>query len=92
MQTYPLTRKSMGGVAIDMNCQVVDNQGEPIPGLYAVGELTGLALINGKASLEGTFLGPCVMTGRVCCSFDPTAVWHEIARQTYPLSTMYRVP
>lgn len=65
MQTYPLTRKSMGGVAIDMNCRVVDSQGEPIPGLYAVGELTGLALINGKASLEGTFLGPCVMTGRV---------------------------
>jgi nitrate/TMAO reductase-like tetraheme cytochrome c subunit len=30
-----------------------------------VGELTGLALINGKASLEGTFLGPCILTGRV---------------------------
>jgi len=65
MQTYPLTRKSMGGVAIDMDCRVVDKQGYPIPGLYAVGELTGLALINGDASLEGTFLGPCVMTGRV---------------------------
>ena len=65
MQTYPLTRKSMGGVAIDLNCRVVDKQGHPIPGLYAVGELSGLALINGKASLEGTFLGPCIMTGRV---------------------------
>ena len=65
MQTYPLTRKSMGGVAIDMNCRVVDREGAPISGLYAIGELTGLALINGKASLEGTFLGPCMMTGRV---------------------------
>jgi len=65
MQTYPLTRKSMGGVAIDMGCRVVDKQQNPIPGLYAVGELTGLALINGNASLEGTFLGPCVVTGRV---------------------------
>ena len=65
MQTYPLTRKSMGGVAIDRSCRVVDKQLQPIHGLYAVGELTGLALINGKSSLEGTFLGPCILTGRV---------------------------
>ncbi len=65
MQTFPLTRKSMGGVAIDLKCQVLDKNRQPIPGLYAVGELTGLAGINGKAALEGTFLGPCVVTGRV---------------------------
>jgi len=65
MQTYPLTRKSMGGVAIDLDCRVVDRKRKPIPGLYAVGELSGLALINGKSALEGTFLGPCVATGRV---------------------------
>ena len=65
MQTFPLTRKSMGGVAIDMSCRVVDKQKKPIPGLYAVGELAGLAGINGKAALEGTFLGPCILTGRV---------------------------
>ncbi len=65
MQSWPLTRKSMGGVAIDRECRVVDRHGQPVPGLYAVGELTGLAGINGKAALEGTFLGPCIMTGRV---------------------------
>ena len=65
MQTFPLTRKSMGGVAIDLACRVVDAKKKPIPGLYAVGELTGLALINGKSALEGTFLGPCIVTGRV---------------------------
>ena len=65
MQTFPLTRKSMGGVAIDMQCRVLDNHKQVIPGLYAVGELTGLAGINGKAALEGTFLGPCIVTGRV---------------------------
>ena len=53
------------GVAIDLQCRVVDKQQQPIPGLYAVGELTGLAGINGKAALEGTFLGPCIVTGRV---------------------------
>lgn len=65
MQSWPLTRKSMGGVAIDQRCQVLTRSKQPIPGLYAVGELTGLAGINGKAALEGTFLGPCIVTGRV---------------------------
>ena len=65
MPAFPLTRKSMGGVAIDRACQVLDRKQRPIPGLYAVGELTGLAGINGKAALEGTFLGPCILTGRV---------------------------
>ena len=65
VQFFPVTRKSMGGVAIDRSCRVIDVSGRPIPGLYAVGELTGLAGINGKASLEGTFLGASLITGRV---------------------------
>jgi succinate dehydrogenase/fumarate reductase flavoprotein subunit len=65
VQTWPLTRKSMGGVAIDMQTRVVDKHQKSIPGLYAVGELSGLAGINGKSALEGTFLGPCIVTGRV---------------------------
>lgn len=65
MQSWPLTRKSMGGVAIDLQCRVLTQSKKAIPGLYAVGELTGLAGINGKAALEGTFLGPCIVTGRV---------------------------
>lgn len=77
MQAYPLTRKSMGGVAIDLKCRVVDKRKRPIPGLYAVGELTGLAGINGKAALEGTFLGPCIVTGRV-------AARSIIANETLP--------
>lgn len=65
MQLFPLSRKSMGGVAIDTSCRVVDVGGRLIPGLYAAGELTGLAGVNGKAGLEGTFLGPSILTGRV---------------------------
>lgn len=65
VQFYPLARKSMGGVSIDQSCRVIDTSGRPIPGLYAAGELTGLAGVNGKASLEGTFLGASIMTGRV---------------------------
>ena len=39
--------------------------GAAIPGLYAAGEVTGFGGINGKAGLEGTFLGPSILTGRV---------------------------
>lgn len=65
VQFYPLARKSMGGVAVDRSCRVLKASGQPIPGLYAAGELTGLAGVHGKASLEGTFLGACILTGRV---------------------------
>jgi flavocytochrome c len=65
VQFFPLTRKSMGGVAIDTSCRVVDTEHHVIAGLFAAGEVTGLAGINGKAALEGTFLGPSIVTGRV---------------------------
>jgi len=65
VQQYPLSRKSMGGVAIGTSCRVLDIAAKTIPGLYAAGEVTGLARINGKAGLEGTFLGRSVVTGRV---------------------------
>ena len=46
---------------------MLDHSGEPIPGLYAVGETAGFGGggIHGKGSLEGTFLGSCVLTGRL---------------------------
>jgi flavocytochrome c len=65
VQFFPLTRKSLGGVSIDHSAHVLDREDRPIPGLYAVGELTGFGGINGKAGLEGTFLGPSIVTGRV---------------------------
>jgi len=61
---YPMTRKSMGGIAIDLECRVLNAKREPIPGLYAAGEATGFGGINGKAGLEGTFIGPSILAGR----------------------------
>jgi flavocytochrome c len=61
----PITRKSMGGLAVDLQCRVLNGAGEPIGGLYAVGEVTGFGGINGQAGLEGTFLGPSMFQGRV---------------------------
>jgi flavocytochrome c len=62
---YPLARKSMGGIRIDTDSRVLDKDETPMPGLLAAGEVTGFGGINGKAGLEGTFLGPSIVTGRV---------------------------
>ncbi|MBV9310985.1 MAG: FAD-binding protein, partial [Solirubrobacterales bacterium] len=62
-----LARKSLGGIQTDLDCRVLRPEGEPIEGLYAVGEAAGFGGggLHGKRSLEGTFLGGCVFTGRV---------------------------
>ncbi|MFM1816387.1 MAG: Fumarate reductase flavoprotein subunit [Pseudomonadota bacterium] len=67
MQMFPLARKNFGGVKTDMQCRALDSSGKPIPGLYAAGELCGMAggHINGAAGLEGTMLGPSIFSGRV---------------------------
>ena len=65
LQYFPLSRKSMGGVAVDLSCRVLDRRGQPIPNLYAVGELAGVGGLNGRAALEGTMLGPGLLMGRI---------------------------
>jgi succinate dehydrogenase/fumarate reductase flavoprotein subunit len=60
-----LTRKSMGGVRIDASCRVLTAGGNPIPGLFAVGEVSGFGGLNGRAGLEGTFIGPSMLQGRI---------------------------
>lgn len=62
-----LTRKSLGGIRTDLSSRVMRKNGEPIPGLYAVGEAAGFGGggINGKSSLEGTFISNCILTGRI---------------------------
>jgi hypothetical protein len=62
---FAMTRKSLGGVAVDLECQVLNQRREPIPNLYAAGEVTGFNGLNGKAGLEGTFLGPSILQGRI---------------------------
>jgi uncharacterized protein len=62
-----MARKSLGGIQTDLGARVLRPDGEPVPGLYAVGEAAGFGGggLHGKRSLEGTFLGGCVFTGRV---------------------------
>ena len=61
-----LTRKSLGGVHTDLSARVLRADGEPLPGLYAAGEAAGFGGggMHGYRSLEGTFLGGCIFSGR----------------------------
>lgn len=61
-----LTRKTLGGLHTDLDARVLDAAGEPIPGLYAAGEVSGFGGggYHGYNALEGTFLGGCIFSGR----------------------------
>lgn len=64
---HPLARKNLGGVRTDGACRVVDAAGRPIVGLFAAGEVAGMAggRINGRAALEGTSFGPSFYSGMI---------------------------
>jgi predicted oxidoreductase len=61
-----LTRKTLGGLQTDLDSRVIGAGGQPVPGLYAAGEVAGFGGggVHGYAALEGTFLGGCIFSGR----------------------------
>lgn len=75
IREFILSRKSLGGIQTDLQGRVLTEkniQGDQttIPGLYAVGEAAGFGGggMHGHRSLEGTFLGGCVITARVAAA------------------------
>lgn len=67
IQFFPIAVKTFGGVKTDLECRVIGQNGAIIRGLFAAGEVAGMAggCINGRAALEGTMFGPCLYSGRV---------------------------
>ncbi len=61
-----LTRKTLGGFETDLDGRVFGQNGAIMPGLYAAGEASGFGGggVHGYRSLEGTFLGGCLFSGR----------------------------
>lgn len=61
-----LTRKTLGGLQTDLSGRVLRSDGTALPGLYAAGEIAGFGGggMHGYRSLEGTFLGGCLFSGR----------------------------
>ncbi len=74
IREFILSRKTLGGIQTDLQSRVLTkptlgNQ-EVIPGLYAVGECAGFGGggMHGIGSLEGTFLGGCILTARIAAA------------------------
>jgi len=67
IQFFPLAQKNFGGVRTDQDCRVLDRRGDEVAGLFAAGEVAGMAGggINGRSALEGTMYGPCLYSGRI---------------------------
>jgi len=61
-----LTRKTLGGLQTDLEGRVLGAGGQPLPGLFAAGEVAGFGGggVHGYRALEGTFLGGCIFSGR----------------------------
>lgn len=61
-----VTRKTLGGIQTDLSSRALDSTGAPIRGLYAAGEAAGFGGggVHGYRSLEGTFLGGCMFSGK----------------------------
>lgn len=66
VKLHIMTRKTLGGIETNLDAQALDKSGKPVPGLYAAGEVSGFGGggVHGYRSLEGTFLGGCLFSGR----------------------------
>lgn len=66
VKLHLLTRKSLGGLETNLDSQVLRADGSVFSGLYAAGEVAGFGGggVHGYRSLEGTFLGGCIFSGR----------------------------
>jgi predicted oxidoreductase len=67
VKLHILTRKTLGGLQTDLEARVLDPAGQVLEGLWAAGEAAGFGGggMHGYNSLEGTFLGGCLFSGRV---------------------------
>jgi fumarate reductase flavoprotein subunit len=66
IEIRPGVHYTMGGVAIDSRTRVLGQDGKPIPGLYAAGEVTGG--VHGANRLGGNSISETITFGRIAGS------------------------
>ena len=66
VRLHIIIRKTLGDLFTDLQGRVLGPHGQPVPGLYAAGEVAGFGGggMHGYRALEGTFLGGCIFSGR----------------------------
>ncbi len=62
-----------GGIKVNGDLRVTRDDGSPIGGLYAVGEVFGFARLSGDASVGGMGVGPCFSLGKHLGTILPAA-------------------
>ncbi|RDW78872.1 putative FAD dependent oxidoreductase [Aspergillus mulundensis] len=70
----PVLHFTMGGVLFNEEAQVLDEQGQPIRGLWAAGEVTGG--LHGQNRLGGSSLLECAVFGRIAGD-QAAAFWKD---------------
>lgn len=79
VKLHILSRKTLGGLQTNDKAQVLTDNGKPLGNIYAVGEVAGFGGggLHGYRSLEGTFLGGCLFTGKVAADAIDKGLRHE---------------
>lgn len=63
VEVGPAVHHTMGGITINTKAQVMDTEGNPVPGLYAAGEVTGG--IHGANRLGGNAVADICIYGKI---------------------------
>lgn len=64
LKTIPYVMITSGGPIMNDRCEVLDENGDPIPGLYQAGEIAGNAAVIGHTTLGGVSNTGCVVFGK----------------------------
>jgi fumarate reductase flavoprotein subunit len=64
IRMHGIVLKTPAGLAVDTDLRVLDQQGAPIPNLYAIGEAMGGATLSGNAFVGGMSVTPALSFGR----------------------------
>lgn len=65
VKATPIRVVTIGGLIIDKDAQVLDNDNQPIPGLYAAGELANASFYYNVYSACGSAVGHAIVFGRI---------------------------
>lgn len=63
IEVEPVLHHTMGGIKINSDAQVVNQEGKPVPGLYAAGEVTGG--VHGGNRLGGNAVADIIVFGQI---------------------------
>ena len=65
LRLHPCVTVTFGGLETDLSSRVLDNNGDPIPGLFAAGEVAGTGMYGTEYPTCGTSIGSALFYGRI---------------------------